>query len=97
MSYFEFAKRSERVYLIYYEDLVANPEGLIRDLSSHCEVSEDIIIPQSSTKGDVLTFSDYKSEAMSYKPNEALGLQAYENIKERLNQLVMKQTIYSND
>lgn len=94
-SYFSFADASNQVLIIYYEQLVADPELFTDQLRTFCSVSDKLVIPSNSTKGDPQTFDDYRREAQNYDARKILGDRAYTMIQERLDNKVLAKTLYS--
>jgi hypothetical protein len=94
-SYFSFADESNQVLIIYYEELVCDPESFLNKLRTFCKVSDKMTIPSNSTKGDPRSFDDYRQEALHYDARKTLGNLAYTMILERLDHKVLEKTIYN--
>lgn len=93
-SYFEVAKKSDRIMICYYEDIMINMPEFMERLRPYCKISNKIEIPINSTKGDAKTFDDYKKETQSYNPKKDLGEEVYDLIRRRLKEDVLSMTIY---
>ncbi|MEO1701584.1 MAG: hypothetical protein AAFR71_05975 [Pseudomonadota bacterium] len=95
-SYVETASQIEQAILIRYEDLVADPDHFVRQLSEKgLTLPKDYQVPHKSTKGDRRTFDDYAKRARTYNPGKDFSRKLLDEIDEQLDAELLKQLGYT--
>lgn len=89
-----------QAHIFYYEEIVLNPEILIRCLSSFatCIELDQLVIPHESTKahrGEQRSYNDYKRQIRDFDPVQCLGLDNFKSVNKYLDDDLARNTPYA--
>lgn len=95
-SYFELLGVSPHVVIIKYEDFLLDPATTARNFDCFLlRATDDLIVEDKSTKGDAMTYQDYKNELLNRNITELINKEDIEFINSHLNSSLMDKIGYS--